>query len=595
MPQRPRAHSPQRALGVALVCALALALVMWGALDSYAAGTRVRPRCTAAKAKAGARIAKQRRCKRKHKRPVAKTPGAGSTGATGVTGSTGTTGSSGGTPPAAGSAESPSSPAGEESPPPYKPPPSEPPPPPAIPEKVECKQTFGPGSGWGVVEGALRSAGARVCLSAGSYSWWNVGVVAPGSLSTVSAAPGARVVVDGLTLNSEGARNLAFENLVFTGTVNVNKGSGFVVAHDEWPGGAGSESGVVVYGNTAGKPVTNVRIEYDRMSDLDEKAGGVGNAQCGTFIGEWEYVTFSHDLCGPYLSGHFTQDGGGNHLTEEYDTFLGPSYRYEWKTKENSTTGYHTNILQIFHPSEYVTFAHNVIRNAGTNGNTILIEGTKETNARYNHITIEDNLFERAEDGQGPGICPQSNFTYAWNTNIYSSPETTNFAVTDFSPKGAPGENDSCESGPNDRVEHNIMVEVPCTHSFPGYETGGGLTEVLISPCPTHHNTDLGWEAGSGTQGPFCTKECAVEYNVTEDNSASQGSSKHYKTGWHPAGSKTSEWATLFNATSEGPYGLESQAWQPTQTEFTETNGTNKFKAGYKGDGGAPTNTGPQN
>ncbi len=417
----------------------------------------------------------------------------------------------------------------------------------------------------------------------------------PSALSTLSAAPGARVVVDGLSLNNEGARNLAFENLVFTGSVMVNKGSGFVIAHDEWPGGPGSESGVVVYGNTAGAPVQNVRIEYDRMQNLEEKAGGVGNSQCGTFIGEWEYVTFSHDLCGPYLSGHFTQDGGGNHLTEEYDTFLGPSYRYEWKTKESSTEGYHTNILQIFHPSEYVVFAHNVIRDAGTNGNTILIEGTKETNARYNHITIEDNLFERAEDGQGPGICPQSNFTYAWNTNIYSSPETTNFAVTAFSRKGSAGENDSCESGPNDRVEHNVMIEVPCTHSVPGYETGSSLLEILISPCPTHHNTDLGWEAGSGSQGPFCASECSVEYNVTEDNTAASGSSKHYKTGWHPTGSKPSEWASLFTATTEGSYGLESQAWQPTQTEFTETNGTNKFKAGYKGDGGAPTNTGPQN
>ncbi|HUH81159.1 MAG TPA: hypothetical protein VLZ06_07520 [Solirubrobacteraceae bacterium] len=331
------------------------------------------------------------------------------------------------------------------------------------------------------------------------------------------------------------------------------------------------------------------------MTDLDEKAGGVGNAQCGTFIGEWEYVTFSHDLCGPFLSGHFTQSGGGNHLTEEYDTFLGPSYRYEWKTKEKSTEGYHTNILQIFHPSEYVTFAHNVIRNAGTNGNTILIEATKETNARYSHITIEDNLFERAEDGQGPGICPQSNFTYAWNTNVYSSPESTNFAVTAFSRKGSPGENDSCESGSGDRVEHNIMIEVPCTHSVPGYETGGSLLEAIISPCPTHHNTDLAWESGSGSQGPFCASECTVEYNVTEDNSAASGSSKHYKTGWKPAGSKPSEWATLFTNTTEGTYGLESQAWQPTPTEFTETNGTGKFKAGYKGDGGAPTNTGPQN
>ncbi|HUH80849.1 MAG TPA: hypothetical protein VLZ06_05935, partial [Solirubrobacteraceae bacterium] len=54
-------------------------------------------------------------------------------------------------------------------------------------ESTGCTATFGPGAGWGVVEGALRSAGARVCLSEGAYSGWSVGAVGPSGLSTLSA------------------------------------------------------------------------------------------------------------------------------------------------------------------------------------------------------------------------------------------------------------------------------------------------------------------------------------------------------------------------------------------------------------------------
>ena len=447
-------------------------------------------------------------------------------------------------------------------------------------------------SEWSNVQKAAETAGATVCLAEGSWAAQSIGAVAPSSLSTITAAPNAHVKMAGLTLGNASAKNLAFENIVFTGTVNINKGSYFTIAHDEWP--RSENSGVVVYGTTAGTKVNHVTIEYDKIEELDGKPGGVGNAQCDTNIGEWEYVTFSNSQCGPKLSGHFVQDGGGNHLTIEHDTFLGPSYRYEWKTKEKSPEGYHTNVLQVFHPSEYVTFAHNVSRNLGTNGNAILVEGTGETEPLYNHITIEDNLFERSEDGQGPGFCPQENFTYAWNTNIYSSPESANFAVTAFSARTTPVSNSDCKEGANDKVEHNIMVEVPCAKSVPGFQTGGSETESKVEPCPTHHNTDLSWNSGAGT-GKFCASSCTVEYNVTEDTSANSASSAHYVTGYKPAGGKTSEWTTLFKSVTEGTYGLESEKWEPAESEFTSTSGGAKFKAGYKGDGGAPANIGPDN
>ena len=422
-----------------------------------------------------------------------------------------------------------------------------------------------------VSPGAVAVKPGVTCLRAGSYPAMTISGV---SGATVRPAPGAKVSVAGVEIN---ASNITVTGLTLTRTVRVRGGEHNSLIHDEWVGGPESESGVIVWGNTeAGEPrYTN--IEYDRFSHLNNEPGGATmDGQCGTFIGYWEHVTFSHNVCGPENSGHYTQDGGGSYITEEYNTFLGPSERYKTKTPGN-TTGYHTNVFQAFHPGEHIYFRNNVVRNTGTNGNTILMEATSETAPVYNDVRFENNLFERDADGQGPGFCPMSNFTYKHNTEIVSIPEG-NFAGTVFSARTATGNSD-CAEGHNDEISHNLSLEVPCTTTPPQFETGGATTPTRISPCAGHSPSLLAYNGGSGGGGKFCASECVFDYNVTSDTSANQAGSTHYLTGLGQT------WATLFTGVALGPFGLESSAWQLT-LPLT-------FAAGYQGGGGAPANVGP--
>ena len=426
-----------------------------------------------------------------------------------------------------------------------------------------CTTTAGPG--------AVTVKPGVTCLRAGSYPAMTISGV---SGATVRPVPGAKVSVAGIEIN---ASNITVKDLTLTKTVRVRGGEHNSLIHDEWVGGPESESGVIVWGSSeAGEPrYTN--IEYDRFSHLNNEPGGATlDGQCGTFIGYWEHVTFSHNVCGPENSGHYTQDGGGSYITEEYNTFLGPSERYKTKTSGNPI-GYHTNVFQAFHPGEHIYFRNNVVRNTGTNGNTILMEATSETAPVYNDVRFENNLFERDADGQGPDFCPMSNFSYKHNTEIVSIPEG-NFAGTVFSARTTTGNSD-CAEGHNDEISHNLSIEVPCTTTPPQFETGGGTTPTRISPCAGHSPSLLSYNGGSGGGGEFCARECVFDYNITSDASANQAGSTHYLTGLGQA------WAVLFTGVTLGPFGLESAAWQLV-LPLT-------FPAGYQGGGGAPANVGP--
>ena len=249
--------------------------------------------------------------------------------------------------------------------------------------EAEEEQTTNGSCTTSVSPGAVTVKPGVTCLRAGNYPAMTISGV---SGATVRPAPGAKVSIAGIEIN---ASNITVTGLTLTKTVRVRGGEHNSLIHDEWVGGPESESGVIVWGNTeAGEPrYTN--IEYDRFSHLNNEPGGsTMDGQCGTFIGYWEHVTFSHNVCGPENSGHYTQDGGGSYITEEYNTFLGPSERYKTKTS-GDTTGYHTNVFQAFHPGEHIYFRNNVVRNTGTNGNTILMEATGETAPVYNDVRLK--------------------------------------------------------------------------------------------------------------------------------------------------------------------------------------------------------------
>jgi hypothetical protein len=457
-----------------------------------------------------------------------------------------------------------------------------------------CTATYGTSSSWSSVTSALAVAGSTVCLSEGAYPAEHIWDIAPSSNSTLTAAPGADVTIESLEIagHTPETKNLSIENLHLGGEIIVKEyGSHLNFDHDEWDG---VFAGVFLFSPKEEAPESYINIEYDRMEHLEcgesiKASCSAPAAVCVTAQGTVTHVVYSHSVCGPYISGHYTQFGNPKYMSEEYDTFLGPSARYITGPSEDKE-GQHQNLLQVFGGpvNEHITFSNNVIRNTGANGNAILFENThyegQTAKTEFVDTSVENNLFERDADGDGPSFCPQNGLTYKYNTEIASIP-TSSFPATNFSLGGPMTENKGC--GPADKyhIEHNLVVEIPCTHLVPGYFEDG--IDKAGKACEGHAQTDLNYE-GTGA-GLTCESECTVEDNVTSDESADTGGSTHYERDWKPTGSQ--KWSELFTQTKEGPYGLESEKWTPTSASESKWG----FAAGYKGGGGAPTNVGPQN
>ncbi len=444
-----------------------------------------------------------------------------------------------------------------------------------------CTNTFQPGSSWASIGSALSNAGAKVCLGAGSYPEGTLADVAPSRTSTLTAAPGATVTVEGLQIvgDSPASAHLIIENLHFSDRVAVREYGSHIAFRHNTVNGSGREIGAFEVIGSAAVGVSHISFEDNRMEHLECGAtcpAPVG--ACGTFLGNVSHITFSHNVCGPYISAHYTQAGGISHLNEQYNTFLGPSARYRTKSPDDEE-GVHQNILQVFHSSEYITFSNNVVRNTGANGNSILLENTPEAGAgpaSFKHTVVENNLFERDADGQGPGFCPQEGLTFAYNTEVISIPEAS-FAGTVFSQQSSAAETSGCTPGHDYNVEHNLFVEIPCTHIVPGFLEGGVKREG--QPCTGHSSADLVY-GGTGA-GLACERSCRVDHNVTSDRSADIPGATHSIVDWAPA---TPEgWRRRFRHTEMGPYGLRSHVWRAVGLPF---------RAGYRGGGGAPAGVG---
>ena len=97
---------------------------------------------------------------------------------------------------------------------------------------------------------------------------------------------------------------------------------------------------------------------------------------------------------------------------------------------------------------------------------------------------FENNLFERDADGQGPGFCPQEGLTFAYNTEVISIPEAS-FAGNgvEQTDQRRRNERGGCTPGHNYNIEHNLFVEIPCTHIVPGF-IEGDIKNGKGSPAP---------------------------------------------------------------------------------------------------------------
>jgi hypothetical protein len=127
------------------------------------------------------------------------------------------------------------------------------------------------------------------------------------------------------------------------------------------------------------------------------------------------------------------------------------------------------------------------------------------------------------ETGPGGGTCSDamSNTTITNNLFLYSSTgyvvdalTTTNLVYSHNTTVGGEygtwlDRSDSCGAGTNMTAEHNIAVKT---------ESKGSPQRFVLGAC---------------------TGTCKFDYNISDDTTANQMGSTHYKTGWVPAWTTT--------------------------------------------------------
>lgn len=312
--------------------------------------------------------------------------------------------------------------------------------------------------------------------------------------------------------------------------------------------GFGPGSGIYVHAGRNGH-IKNFTAEDDTFTSLGpcrEKAvegynncGSFKGGQCLTLDGESENVTLQDDTCGPYVPAHYVQVTGKS-LTVCHNDFLGPSARHDSEL--------HQNYIQIAASSSSVDFCDNIMwRTNAENGFELERYSGASSAEEFENVTLENNLEVQnggnGENSEAPGgigfdLCPVKGLTIEHNTLIEPSSTGINLrqegtGVTE------------CHPGEKYKVEHNVMTKE------------SGVSQPNFS---LHEGA--------------CEATCEVDYNVTQDTSA---------TGEHSIKSWTPSWeGTTWNPVQEI---VEGNPFPTPPTGYYIPTGLT-IEAGYKGGGG---------
>jgi hypothetical protein len=272
------------------------------------------------------------------------------------------------------------------------------------------------------INGALK-AGAVVCLTAGTYGAVSI-TTTPSSNATLTAAPGAHVVVGGVNI---AASNVTVSQLHSTGTINVGSGGpypGFshdVIEHNDV--GPTNGYGISVMSATS-TPSSYITIAYNRIHNTSP-------------TGEGDALRFD----------------GWNHITVEGNDI------YEIKECPGSTC--HTDTLQSYNggvATSGLTITKNYTHdNAGAQGLPFLKDGD------ISNVTISDNLSLRNTNtnGQVTGIWVDENIPGLTITNN-----------TYQSTSGSIVQADGSAAGPTVAINHNVFDNINVRPgSGPSYAT----------------------------------------------------------------------------------------------------------------------------
>ncbi len=272
------------------------------------------------------------------------------------------------------------------------------------------------------INGALK-AGAVVCLTAGTYGAVSI-TTTPSSNATLTAAPGAHVVVGGVNI---AASNVTVSQLHSTGTINVGSGGpypGFshdVIEHNDV--GPTNGYGISVMSATS-TPSSYITIAYNRIHNTS-----------------------------PTNEGDALRFDGWNHITVEGNDI------YEIKECPGSTC--HTDTLQSYNggvTTSGLTITKNYTHdNAGAQGLPFLKDGD------ISNVTISDNLSLRNTNTNGQV------------TGIWVDENIPGLTITNNTYQGTSGsivQADGSTAGPTVAINHNVFDNINVRPgSGPSYAT----------------------------------------------------------------------------------------------------------------------------
>ena len=276
---------------------------------------------------------------------------------------------------------------------------------------------------------------------------------------------------------------------------------------------------MTIDGNAA--PVTKVLIDSNYFHQLDfpgscsSGAGYAGGQGVTNYYGDG--ITVAHNTF-KEVSWHYIQGGGEQiGMTVDHNLFEGP-------IPPAHAACTHLNVWQIWDGGRNDTFSNNIVR--GEPGKpaavTPLMFETGAAGAEcaksMTNTTVTNNLFVYSSTAYAVQILTTANLTYSHNTVVGGEYGTW----LDRS--------DTCGPGSNLAAEHNIAVAT---------QSKGSPQRLIIGAC---------------------TGSCAVDYNVTDDNSA-QG--PHSLTGWTPRWQSTSYGNAGYYIPTPGlpnPAGYEGEA-----------------------------------
>jgi hypothetical protein len=266
-------------------------------------------------------------------------------------------------------------------------------------------------------------AGAVVCLAAGTYGAVSI-TVSPSSNATLTAAPGAHVVVGGVNIAGS---NLTVSQLHSTGAINVGSGSpypGFshdVIDHNEV--GPTNGYGISVMSATS-TPSSYITISNNKIHDTS--ATGEGDAL--RFDG-WNHITVT-----------------GNDI---------------YNIKECAGSGCHTDTLQSYNggvATSGLTVSKNYTHdNVGAQGLPFLKDGD------ISNVAITDNLSVRNTNTNGQV------------TGVWVDENIPGLTITNNTYQGTSGsivQADGSTAGPTVAINHNVFDNINVRPgSGPAYTT----------------------------------------------------------------------------------------------------------------------------